>query len=66
MAERYGLSARETDVLKLLVRGRSGAFIAEELVLSLNTVKTHISHIYQKSGAHSREELVMLIENEDV
>ena len=37
-------------------------FIEQELVLSYNTVKTHIKHIYQKLGVHSRQELLDLIE----
>lgn len=64
VARRYGLSAKETEVLKLVVRGRTGMSISEELVVSPNTVKTHISHIYRKCCVHSREELVTLVESE--
>lgn len=59
-AER-GLTDREIDILRLLARGRDGRFIAEEYVLSYNTVKTHIKHIYQKLGVHSRQELLDLV-----
>ena len=62
-AER-GLTDREIDILQLLARGRDGKFIAEEYVLSYNTVKTHIKHIYQKLGVHSRQELLDLVGGE--
>ena len=56
-----GLTEREIDILQLLARGRDGRFIAEEYVLSYNTVKTHIKHLYQKLGVHSRQELIDLV-----
>ena len=46
MTARYFLSAREVDILTLLVAGRNGPYIAEHLCVSDNTVKTHIRHIY--------------------
>lgn len=56
------LSGREADVLMLVARGRSTPRIQEELGLSSNTVNTHIRHIYQKLGVHSRQELLDLVE----
>ena len=61
-AARYGLSASEGRTLDLLVRGRSLKSIASEASLSYNTIKTHVSHIYQKCSVHSREELIVLFE----
>ena len=55
------LSGRESEVLICLARGMSAPRIAEELVISGNTVKTHITHIYRKLGIHSRDELKVLI-----
>ncbi len=52
------LSKRETEILGYLVQGRSAPYIAEELFLSVNTVKTHIKRIYAKIGVHSREGLI--------
>lgn len=60
MAARYGLSAREREVLALLLEGRSGPVVRESLGLSKSTVDTHIRHIYQKSGAESRQDLIDL------
>nr|WP_282438052.1 helix-turn-helix transcriptional regulator [Slackia exigua] len=62
LARAYGLTTRELEILGQLARGRDGKFIEQELVLSYNTVKTHIKHIYQKLGVHSRQELLDLIE----
>lgn len=50
------LSSREVEVLRLLAAGRSNAQIAEELVISLNTVNRHVSNIYAKTGAANRAE----------
>jgi LuxR family maltose regulon positive regulatory protein len=52
------LSPRETEVLRLLTTHLSHAEIAEELVLSVNTVRSHIKSIYSKLDAHSRMEAV--------
>jgi LuxR family maltose regulon positive regulatory protein len=52
------LSERETDVLRLLNTDLSSPEIAAELVVSVNTVRTHIKHIYDKLNAHSRYEAV--------
>ena len=52
------LSARELDVLRLLVSGASNKAIAAQLNLSENTIKTHLSHIFGKLGVQSRAEAV--------
>lgn len=49
-----GLTAREIEVLRLLVRGLSNREIAERLVISRKTASNHIEHIYAKSGATNR------------
>ena len=61
---RYGLTERETQILGYLARGRSAPFIREELSLSKSTVATHIRHIYDKLGVHSKQELLSLLERE--
>ena len=60
IAERYGLSPRETDVLPLLLEGRTISRIQEALFISAGTVSTHIRHIYQKTGVDNRQELIDL------
>jgi pimeloyl-ACP methyl ester carboxylesterase/DNA-binding CsgD family transcriptional regulator len=51
-----GLSRREVEVLRLLAAGKSNRQIADELVISLNTVPKHVSHIYAKTGTANRAE----------
>jgi DNA-binding NarL/FixJ family response regulator len=52
------LTARESDVLRLLAAGRTTASMADELFLSTHTVRNHISSILSKLGAHSKLEAV--------
>lgn len=62
-AERYGLTQREREVLALWVRGRTAAYIEEQLCISKYTVKTHVNHIYEKTGVNSKEGLISLVED---
>jgi LuxR family transcriptional regulator, maltose regulon positive regulatory protein len=52
------LSARELEVLELLAAGRANRQIADELVVALDTVKKHVSHILDKLGASNRTQAV--------
>ncbi|MEW6403882.1 MAG: response regulator transcription factor [Chloroflexota bacterium] len=54
------LTERERDVLKCMVEGQNNNEIAETLVVSLGTVKFHISNIFHKLGVDSRVEAVKL------
>ena len=57
----YGaLTKRETEVLPLLAAGCSNAEIAERLVISPSTAKTHVSRAMRKVNAHDRAQLVVL------
>lgn len=63
-AERFDLTKRECEILEYLSRGRSIRYIAETLVISENTAWTHTKRIYAKTGVHSKQELMSLIEDE--
>src|SRR5579863_6390051 len=49
-----GLTAREVEVLRLVAQGYTDAQVAEQLVISLRTVTTHLTSIYNKLGVNSR------------
>jgi DNA-binding CsgD family transcriptional regulator len=53
------LTDRETVVLGLLARGKSNAEIADDLGVSRNTVKTHLSHLYGKLAVTSRTQAIV-------
>jgi DNA-binding NarL/FixJ family response regulator len=54
----YQLTAREKEILSSLAKGNSYKLIAAELGISLDTVRTHIKHIYDKLQVHSQTEAV--------
>jgi DNA-binding NarL/FixJ family response regulator len=49
-----GLSQREVEVLRLVASGKSNAQIADELVISVNTVQRHVGNILNKTGLTNR------------
>ncbi|MEG0759164.1 MAG: helix-turn-helix transcriptional regulator [Raoultibacter sp.] len=63
VAEKWLLTARESEILYLLALGKSRSWIATELNISEETVKTHSKHIYEKLDVHSLRELVILVES---
>lgn len=52
------LSEREKEILALLVKGKSYKAIASECYVSIDTVKTHVRHVYEKLHVHSKSEAV--------
>jgi DNA-binding NarL/FixJ family response regulator len=58
-ADLAGLTEREREVLELIARGLSNTDIAEHLVLSQATVKTHVGHLLAKLEARDRAQLVI-------
>lgn len=53
-----GISGRELEVLKALAMGQANKEIARDLDISPNTVKTHVSKLYEKLGSSNRTEAV--------
>ena len=60
------ISEREVEVLRLLASGISNQEIAAKLFVSLDTVKTHLKHIYGKLGVHNRAQAVARAEELDL
>lgn len=63
LGERFGLTKREQEIMAMLARGRNGKFVEDYYVISYNTVKTHVKHIYLKLDVHSQQELIDLVED---
>ena len=66
LADGFKLTPREHEILELLVRGRSKAHIAEAFLISENTVRGHVKHIYAKLGVHGKQELLDKVESVQV
>jgi two-component system, NarL family, response regulator LiaR len=60
MGSTLNLSAREMQVLRLLVEGYSNPEIATSLCISISTVKTHVRNIMNKFGVNHRIQAVVL------
>ncbi|MBU8871955.1 MAG: helix-turn-helix transcriptional regulator [Gemmatimonadales bacterium] len=63
IAEHYKLSPRETEILGLIMDGKSNRDMEEDLFISYHTVKNHVYNLYRKLGVKSRFELLHLISN---
>lgn len=57
-AESIGLSRRESEVLSLLLAGRTTSYAAEKLFVAESTVRAHVHNIYRKADVHSRMDLM--------
>ena len=56
--DQYNLTDREKEVLMLLAKGNSFKMIASMLFISIDTVRSHIKHIYEKLQVHSQTEAI--------
>ena len=61
LAQRFGLTSRESEVCTYLWRGYNSGHIAKALLISGNTARTHIRNIYRKLDVSSRGELLALL-----
>ena len=61
LSKQFGLTSREAEILTLLAQGKQQGQIAHDLYIAPSTVKTHIKHLYQKLGVHSRKGLCDLV-----
>ena len=57
-AKRYGLSAREEEIMTYMLEGMDNQRIAQTLQVAIGTVKIHTHHIFKKTGVANRAELV--------
>ncbi|MDR3137044.1 MAG: LuxR C-terminal-related transcriptional regulator [Coriobacteriales bacterium] len=62
IGERYLLTEREIEVLRLYSLGFTQKRVAEELIISIDTVHAHIKNIYRKTNLHSRQDILDHIE----
>jgi DNA-binding CsgD family transcriptional regulator len=62
IAQEYGLTAREREVMEMLAEGYTRTHIRKELNVSDGTAKAHIAHIYSKIGIHHKDDLLKLID----
>ena len=63
IAELYGLTPRETEILWYLGKGFTSTYLADRLCISPATAKTHQKNIYTKLKLHSQQELILLIDS---
>ena len=61
LAERYGLTARQSRVLELMIVGRKNGEIAKVLGITVRTVRAHAGAVFKRTGIDGREELPRLI-----
>ena len=65
VAPKFQLTPREIEVLILMVTGRSNTEIAEELTISVYTLKRHINNIFKKTNAKNRHEIVYILKQKN-
>jgi DNA-binding CsgD family transcriptional regulator len=59
---RFGLSPREQEIFELLAKGHGINHVSEKLTISVYTTRAHTRNIYAKTGVHTREALIELVD----
>ncbi len=59
---RFGFTKREVEVIGHLKQGETYPQIADRLFISTKTVKSHVTHIFEKAGVHNKTELIYKLE----
>ena len=54
------VTEREKEVISLILLGKKNKEISDELYVDISTIKSHINHIYRKTGVKSRKELLLI------
>ena len=66
VAQDFGLTPRESEVIVLLAYGRTLSIIARDLQIAKGTARTHIENIYRKLDVHKQQELIDLVEGYEI
>lgn len=64
--KKYHLTAREVEIIKLLIKGNAYKVISAELSISEKTVSKHISNIFSKVGVNNKIELISRLEAQEL
>ena len=61
LQKKHGVSAREMEILSLMIDGKSYKQMEETLHISIHTVKSHVYNLYRKLGVKNRHQLIHMI-----
>lgn len=64
LVDQHGLTERETEIVFLIAQGFTQSYVAQSLLISHNTVRSHMKHIYTKLDIHSKNELLNILNNQ--
>lgn len=62
LAQQFGLTPQEEQVMALCAKGKNAQRVADEMVITVNTAKSHLRSIYAKASVHSQQELIALVD----
>ena len=64
LAERFGLTPREAEIVRILARGHGCTYVAETLLISKSTVYTHVRNVYRKLDISNHDQLIQLLDQQ--